>query len=315
VAVEPPRASRFRVVTQVRRVRYRLGGLTPDPSAWLARLRFLLPEQLDWRALAWSIVPGLGHLRTDRPRLGWPLLTIWLVCVALTVLSVATVWNWLFYTAMVATHAVAVLSVFAACLAFERFIWRVLFGTLVFFCVQLAVYTPAVWLGTRILLPITIDYRFERSEYLSPRDGLLVAGPWLRASEFQRGDVVLYELRSAGSGEYIVHAGYSIDRVVGCPGDHVRIANGELMVNDSVPPRSQQPLGSVRIADGFDVHLGPREYAVLPTSLQLRSNLPPPRLRAVLRTVMFHTSVVNEEDITGKVLWRLRPLTRFGPLR
>lgn len=313
-AIEPPRASRFRVVTQARRVRYQLRNLAPDLSAWRARLDALLPEQLHWRALAWSIIPGLGHLRTARPRLGWTLLLTWLVCLAASIVTVATGWNWLFFTAMVATHTVAILAVFAANLAFERYIWRALFGMAVFFCVQLLLYTPVTWFGTRFLLPVSFHDLAEGSRVISPRDGLLVTGAWLRPDSFERGDIVIYQVRSVSGNGYIIQPGLGIDRVVGLPHDRVQIHQGEVLVNGAPLPAAQ-PLGSIPLAGGFDVRLGPHQYAVFPTLLRLRRGLPDDLEREVFLKLMLHSSVVDMQEISAKVLWCVRPLTRFGPVR
>jgi signal peptidase I len=272
--------------------------------------------------LAWSIVPGLGHLKTNRFRLGRAILIIWLILLAMTVLSIGTTWTWLLVSGMVVTHAVAVLSLFAANLAYERLIVRAAFGALLFFCLNLFVYDPARWLCTRFVSTLVISNEPDGS-VARQGDGLLVAGPWLRPDSFERGDLVVCRIQGYVSSGYVIRPGYNVDRVVGVPGDRIQLKGGVLLVNGTSPPKGERPLGEVPLGT-LELVLGHDEYLVLPSFLRrealihvgpLGVALPGPDLQRTLPApVIRRLTLFQGEEVLGRVLLRLRPLSRFGRL-
>jgi hypothetical protein len=67
----------------------------------------------------------------------------------------------------------------------------------------------------------------------------------------------------------------------------------------------------------IDLHLevGAGQYLILPTCLDV--NLPGAAVQSggVYEQLMRSVSVVGEENIVGRVVFRLRPLKRFGSVR
>ena len=58
---------------------------------------------------------------------------------------------------------------------------------------------------------------------------------------------------------------------------------------------------------------GPNQVAVLPSLLQL--NAQGANGQRLGRDLVRSTAVVNQNDVAGKVWFRLRPWLRFGPIR
>lgn len=310
ITIEPPRASRWRVQSHIDRAAHRIAAALASLGRIVIVFPVLIPERINWRALAWSIVPGLGQIRDGRRRLGRALLGTWLALVVLLVLSIGTTWQALCYMLMVAVHALAVVTVFAANLCWERVIIRALFGLVVFGVLYSGLYHPAQWLAERVLVVVPLDWP-ERSATLKPGDGLLVVGPWLRPDTFRRGQLVLYQINAIQEGHYYIRSGHSLDRIVGVTGDRVQVTNGVLLVNGQRPPPDEAPLGAVFL-DQIDYRVGPGEYVVFPTQLRLQvprgNGTLPPMLARGLYTV-------QHEDVVGQVLLRIRPLSRFGRIQ
>jgi len=311
VSVEPPRASRLRAATRLARVGHRVRVCVPDVSRLVGGLTFLLPEPVSWSALAWSFIPGLGHLKADRAQLGWCILVAWLLLLLLTLLSLGTSWAWLFRTGMIATHVVALVSLFAASLAYERLYVRAAFGLVLFLGLGWFLYQPVEWLCARFYVALPLPAVLE-GDVIASGDGLIYEGPWLRPSAFARGDLVLYRIEASQQNNLIIRAGLGIDRVVGVPGDHVQVRDGVLLVNGNAPQAGQGPLGPVAPLGNFDLHVATGRYVIFPTRLAL--NLPgdPVRDARVRQSLVVPLSLVPHENVVGRVVFRVRPLSRFG---
>jgi len=312
VTVEPPRASRHNAATAVRRTAYRLRSQCPDFAAVWAGLKRLHPEPLDGRALAWSFIPGLGHLKTGRRFWGRVLLPAWLGFFALMVLSLGTGWTQYMLVAMISVHTLAIVTLFAAGLAFEGFFMRAAFGLLVFLAFNFFLYDPCVWLCSRFLVIVPIAHS-PGGDVIQAGDGLLCEGPWLRPESFARGNIVLYRIEGRAADGVLIRAGHGVNRVVGGPGDRVTRENGVLTVNGAEPEERCAPLGRPVAIGDFDVALHPHQYAVF-TTVERRAyglhRANPLESRAVTR----HLSVVTYDDILGRVIVRLRPFSRFGSI-
>ncbi len=310
VAIEPPRASRHNVGTALRRTAYRLRSHCPDFAKLWSALRTLNPEPLDGRALVWSFIPGLGHLKTGRRQWGRVLLSAWLGFFVLMVLSLGTAWARFMLAGMIAVHTLAVVTLFAASLAFEGLFMRAAFGLVVFLGFNFFAYEPCVSVCSRFLVVVPIAHN-PGGGAVQDGDGLLCEGPWIRPASFARGDVVLYRLGALAGNDAFIEAGYGVNRVVGTPGDLVTHKGGVLTVNGERPEERYAPLGQMPEIGYLNVTLGPREYAVF-TTLERRGFVPPRSDTLASTTVTRHLSVVSYNDILGRVLLRLRPWSRFG---
>jgi hypothetical protein len=269
----------------------------------------LTPEKVRWRSLAWSIVPGLGQIREGRRRLGRVLLAAWVGLFALGLLSLGTALQPVFFMFMLAVHGFAVSIVFAANLCWERLIIRLLFGLLIFAVLYYALYRPIGTLVERFGRVQRIG-GFVRVGPIEDGDALLVAGPWLSSGPLRRGDLVLYRVRGFGGGGAYIRPGYGLDRVVGVEGDRVVLRKGELLVNGVPPAAENRPLAAPPAGLELDRVLEFGEYAIVPSQLQItfpqqahgRVYFPPEAM------------VIGENEILGRVLWRIRPLKRWGPV-
>jgi len=273
-------------------------------------LGILIPEPIDRRALAWSFVPGLGHLKTGRPAWGRVLLPAWVVFLMLTILTVGTHWSRYMLAGMIAVHALALVTLFAANLAWERLIVRALFGMVVFLTLNFLVYEPGVWFSSRFLVAVPIA-RSPEGGAVARGDGLLCEGPWIRPDAYQRGDVVLYAINDISFRELVIRGGHGVNRVVGIPGDRVVRHDGTLTVNGEAPVAEFAPLGRIPAIGDLDVTLGPSEYAVF-TNVERVGLIPLRHGRLAADTLTRHLSVVNYYDIRGRVLLRIRPFSRLG---
>lgn len=314
ICVQPPRASRHRAATRVQRVLHPLRARVARLHLSRRQLTWLLPEPVSLPALLWSIIPGLGHLKIRRPRLGWCILSAWLFLMLLAVLSLGTAWHSFFWNGMVATHLVAIVSLFAASLSYERLLVRALFGLVIFVGLHLVLYQPAAWAGSHVcvLLPVP---RIGANNTVRKGDILLYQGSWMRPDSFRHGDLVAYRIEAWQQDGYYVQAGLGLDRIVATPGDHVRVTDGVLYVNGAPLPPDRGTLGALPELNDFEAEVGSGEYLILPTCLDVRLGGEQARNRGIYQRLIGSVSLVRHEDVLGRIWFRLRPLKRFGPVR
>lgn len=312
--IEPPRASKGRIATRVRRMWHPLRDGIGRVRFSRRQLTLLLPEPVSWSALLWSIIPGLGHLKTRRPGLGWCILSAWLIFLLLTILSLGTGWHFFFRNLMVVTHAVAVVSLFAASLSYHGLIVRALFGLVVFIGLNLLLYRPVVWACSRayVLLPVP---RIGANDVVGLGDVLVCEGPWMRSATWRRGDLVAYRVEALQESNYYVRAGLGLDRIVAVAGDQVRLTKGELYVNGAPPPEDSGPLGLPPRTVDLELEVSAGHYLILPTCLDVNLAGDALQRRRIYERLMRSVSVVGEENIVGRIVFRLRPLKRFGSVR
>jgi signal peptidase I len=129
-------------------------------------------------------------------------------------------------------------------------------------------------------------------------------------------DQLSYRFREPKRGEVIVfrypqdHSQFFIKRIIGLPGEDIRVADGRIMVKSSTYPsgveleESEYIAQAIRTGGQLDVHLGNNEYFVLgdnrPASSDSRS-----------------WGAVSRDEIVGRAWIRAWPLDRillFSPL-
>jgi len=249
-----------------------------------------------WRPLAWSIVPGLGHIRYSNRLTGTLLLAGWagmLALAAATLGSGAGAW---FVAVAVAIHATALLLFLAPAIASLSAARRALVGLILFLGLRYVLYAPVGWLGQRFYVPFPVQGS-QPGGVIRNGDGVLVEGPWIRPDRFQRGDLVLYRIQN----------GFGLDRVVGVPGDEVSVQSGVLKINGRVPAEAAMPLGGLAGIHTLQIHVNPGEYVVFPSQLSLQV-LGPINVDAVLAELCR----VRENDVVGRAVLRTYPWSRFG---
>ena len=314
ICIEPPRATKGRIATRVRQMWYPLRDGLGRVRVSRRQLSLLLPEPVSRSALLRSIIPGLGHLKTHRRGLGWCLLCAWLIFLLLTLVSLGTGSHFLFRNLVVMTHAAAIVSLFGASLGYERLLVRALFGFVVFAGLHLLLYQPIAWACTRacVLLPVP---QIGANDVVRQGDVLLYEGPWLRPESFRRGDLVTYRIDHQQTSGYYIQAGFGLDRVVAVAGDHVQLVEGRLYINGASPPEGDGPLAALPLLDELELDVGPGDCLILPTCLNVTLPAGHAGNQTAHQQLIRSVSVVAEDDIRGRVVFRLRPLKRFGSVR
>ena len=317
IDVEPLRSSALHLTTHMERASNRVRSIFPFYArliGWLARPFPVLAELLaylrSWRVILWSLVPGLAQIKTRRPKSGRVLLSIWLALLLLAIGSIGTDWTWYLVSAMVLTHAVSVTMLLAEQLAFENLFIRAAFGVCLFFSLSYALYQPVTWFLSRFYQPVVMPR--PSGTILSAGDGILCQGPWRRPAHFARGDLVAYVVQPYQGHAFYVSQGIGLDRVVGTPGDHIQIHEGCLLVNGAVPVNERGPLGSVpaRFPD-LDIQLADGEYAIVPSTFNCSYHGAPAWPMGLARQL----TAIPYDDVIGRVVLRIHPLSRFGRIK
>lgn len=311
VTVRPPRASGVRWGTRLRRACHQAGAAAGDAWRALPRWRPTSQVGVPWEAVAWSIIPGLGHLKHGNKLTGWLLLGGWLTLLLLAVLTVGLNWCAWCLAGAAAIHAAAILSFLGPELASHSVLARAGFGLVLFLALQWVIYGSVGWLGNRFYTPFPVTGLLP-GPLIQAGDTVLHQGPWMRQQTFNRGDLVSYRmgLDERAGYEYVVHEGFGLDRIVGVTGDHVELKEGRLLVNGQPPRPGAMPLGDLsRLAD-LTVRVEEGEYAILPSRLNFTIY---GNVRA--GPILGRLSVVRDENVLGRVILRLHPWSRFGRIQ
>ncbi|MCB9858785.1 MAG: hypothetical protein H6818_24155 [Phycisphaerales bacterium] len=260
-----------------------------------------------WPALARTALPGLGHIHIGHRVAGWMFLSIWLTFLLLSLLTLPSwVTPW-FLSGAVATHAAAVISVLAVELSFERIAMRILFGVLLFVALRQLVYAPIGGLAQLFWVPIIVPDNLVPGPVTQAGDGLVYEGRWLRPEQFERGDLVFYQIPATTGNQFYSLEGFGLDRIVGVPGDEVSVKGGDLLVNGKAPRPEEMPIGSTSSLPDLDFVVSKGQYVILPTRLSFQTHNVSIRDEMILRV-----SLPPSDFILGRVLFRLQPWSRFG---
>jgi hypothetical protein len=308
VAVEPPRATRLRARTHVARWTYDARDAGQRFWRWFSTLRLSLDHNPRRESVIATLIPGLGHLLEGLRFLGSVLLILWLTFLIVAVTDAwPGAWHWT-VVGMIMVHNFAIISLVGASLIGEPILNRALYSAAAFGFLFVMLYGPALWGVSRYAFVIPRDgavlgWGVENG------DGLLLQGFPLRPSRYTPGDLVVYRVDWRRTGNTYVRRGFNVDRVLAGPGDRVVVSSGTLLVNGALPSPEVRPLGPVPLPlRDIDLTLGEDEYAIFPSNIQLRAAGDHADLVSVLR----RACKVPRENIRGRVLYRIRPLSRFG---
>ena len=305
IAVEPPRATRWRVMTRLATTVCVVECVPPVLRRLRDAFRPLTPEEVSFRTLARCIVPGWGLFRDGRRLLGGAILGLWLALGIGLILSLGTARQPLMLMLMIAVHGMGFMIVLAGNLAWERLIVRAAFGLVVFGALYLLIYAPIGWLVSRLAYTLIVANASPVSA-LHDGDALLLAGRWLPQDPCAVGDIVLYEIQTAwGNNEY-VRGGPSVDRIVAGSGDHVVVKNGQLLVNNVAPEPRRRPLGEIPRGLSIDCVVAADEFVILPTT--------PRGFGRMSSSLARSACLIRRDEVVSRVLYRVRPLERWGPL-
>lgn len=310
--LEPPRASCGRVGTRVRRLLNPLRTTLAHRLPLNSPLQWLLPGRVSWVAFVLTIIPGLGHLQMRRRTLGWSLLGAWLASLAASVLTLGTDWHGPLWYMTIAAHCLAFSLLFAGSLAASGIFTRLLFGALTFAALALLVYGPITAVASSFYKFMSVP-RVCANAVVSESDVIVYEGPRLRPESFSRGDLVVYRMERVMGDGYYIAGGFNLDRIVGVPGDHVRVVGGEVFVNGRSLDAGSRPLAACRL-ETFDDVIQPGHYIIVPSVLDLRAPGIGPKGRRVAQYLLSTVSNVKHENILGRIVYRVRPWSHFGEM-
>lgn len=310
ISIEPPRAPAGALSRSVRGGRHRLLAIVRRVDALRESLRRAVPaiDGADGRAILWSLIPGMGQLRRGRFVLGGAVLAVWCLALPLAILGTGTAGGWFWLMVAMCAHAMGIAAALAPALHNSSLILRLLIGAVIIALLQLLIYTPMIGLFDPLLTLARLR-DLPASPVITPGDLLVISDRWTRPDQFTRGDLVLYEIEPMSGPGWYIPAGSAVDRIIGMPGDVVRIKGGVLSVNGQPVPAELAPLGPVSDLPDMLWTAGDGEYIVVP-SLLLRV-YGAPQQNAVHQTLQ-SSAVLPEQRIQGQVLWRLQPWSRFG---
>jgi hypothetical protein len=315
VGFEPPRAG---ASTTLRRVRRGLGGLRLRTRERLAtagqRLGTMLHPEVDWPAVFWSIGPGLGHVRQGQRAMGLALLAIWVVLLLLTAVSVGTGWALIFAVIALGFHCTVISLLLARALSEQPVGRRIMVGLIVYVALMAVLYGPAVLAGRACFRVMPIN-GVRPTEILVNGDVVVCSSRWTTSRPFRAGDVVVYRVRERVGQGIVIASGWGLDRIVGVPGDRVAVEGNELAVNGTPLPPERMPIGGLSALRDIELIVGTGEYAILPSALSWRVQGEGADVQRMADRMLTSTSLVRQEDLVGRTLWRLRPWNRFGPLQ
>jgi signal peptidase I len=277
-----------------------------------ASLALRLPSTrgVRWRDIGWSILPGLGHIRRGQRALGRLILAAWSLCLLLAALGAGSAISLLFCFVAVSIHSLAISLLLSEMIQQMPLLRRMVFGLGLYWVIFVCLYYPA-HLVTRSCVRVLAVEGVRTFPGIDNGDVLLYSGEWTRPSQWQRGDVVVFQIPASTMPGAYIRDGVGVDRIVGLPGDHVVLKGGTIFVNDVPLPRELYPLGDVtKIAD-VNLTALDDEYIVLPTVLRWTTQ---GNAANFLNQLVGRVSVVPESSISGKVVWRLRPWSRAGSI-
>ena len=312
VDVTPPRASGIRFRARLHRFWYVLRNNISRFARVRVNWRPILFQSIPRATLFRMVIPGLAHLRGGHKMLGWSLLVAWIVLLAGSLLTVGDYSSPLYFSGACIVHTVAVIMVFGENLGYEGLAMRLVFGMAVFFGLWFFGYGTLTWFGGRFYQPIMLD-QLATSSVLANGDVIVREGPWRKPESWKRGEIVVYRVHWNMGGfanfYYAAVNGFCVDRIVGLPGEHVQTVDGRLFVNGEPLAQEYYPVGGLRSlwASGMDIHLAGEEYLIIPSTLWIAANQPQNMAAFIGNFVRVETT-----DVLGRVVFRLRPYSRFG---
>jgi signal peptidase I len=313
VDITPPRAGRFgvsrwaRVGASIARFRFR-NALADLRTALMADDR----TEMSRVALAISIIPGAGQWAVGQRVLGTLLFLVWGALMAIAIVYIGTDYSYMFGGAIIGWHCFAVNLIARPALMQRPIIERAGWGLVIWVCLLTLVYTPAFILLRRGVGWIGIE-GIRYSETLQRGDVIVYAGRWFKPDQWERGDLVSYIMRSFWGPGFYIRDGRGIDRIIALPGDEVIYTGDTLLVNGVEPPPELRPLLTWPRQGGTHFTVPEGHVVIVPSTLAIEANVIVASRNGQTDTLRDLISI-DEQEISGRVLWRMRPWTRFGPV-
>ncbi len=308
ISIEPPRASSSAVLRAGARASYHARlSLSTAFLNFTSSARNLIPAHLSLSALLWSIVPGLGQFRSGHRLMGRLIAFTWLILMLLAALNIGGAMGYFFALAAIGLHCFAVSLILAPCMQGSSLLLRAFTGLLTWCVLVGTLYYPATLLSRQCFMLIPVD-AIRRSALVKSGDVLVSTGQWTNPDAYHRGDIVYYRIDPLSVPGAYVTAGAGIERIVGLPGDHVRVQAGHVFVNGVEVPSATALLADAAAFPDFEVHATTQEYVIIPSLANWYRHGQVPNVAKLLVGV----SRVPLSRIEGRVFFRVRPWSRIS---
>jgi len=256
-----------------------------------------------------SVIPGLGQWRMGRPRLAAMLCGAWLVAILLAIATTGTTIGWFCRMTVVAVHCLAINLLLMRDLQGMSTVRRALFGFGIYVCVVMFVYLPVLAAVGRVGSVVRVE-QMAANESLETGDVVLCGGAWTNPNQWRVGHIVSYRTRIAGMAGYRLDAGENIDRIVGLAGDLIEIRSGRLFVNQVEPSPEHLPLAPLTGVPDATAYCPTGSVVIVPSAMVVQ------RVTANgtvdVRWATPQLLFVPFDSVRGRLIVRLRPLSRFG---
>lgn len=309
VDIIPPRAART-IGSRVRQRAARSQRRVGDRARQFARgFRRPWMDDVSLASIAWSIVPGMGHIRGNHAVVGSVLLGMWIALLLVAAGTLGRPVSWMLAFGAISVHSLAITLLLTPVLQRLPAMRRMFLGFALYGVLFLGIYLPLLRISTRCMRVLPVS-GIREGLSIQNGDTLLRTSTWTRPEKFGRGDLVAFEIAPVNGSGVVVRGGIGVDRIVGTPGDHVVFADGILTINGRPCDAEHATLGKLDDVPTLDVTLGEEEYLILPTSLQWYRHGTP--LQAAVDDVARQVARVPEFRVLGRVFWRANPLGRMG---
>ena len=264
----------------------------------------------DWTSVGLSILPGLGQWHLGQRAIGIALLATWLLLLLGIGLTVASTTAWLLLLLAIGLHTFALSLLFARSLHEVGVLRRMGVGLLLWAAVNAVVYLPAYWLTSRCATFVLVQ-GVNANPLIENGDVLLVPGPWVRSERWRVGDLVLFDVAPESGSGFRIAGGQTVDRIIALAGDVVELKDGTIRVNGVALPKERGPInGTALLPATLRVQVRPDCVLLVPSTLQVRGNAA--QFRGGAGLLVGNAIMVNVDRVHGRVVWRVRPWTRFG---
>ncbi len=249
------------------------------------------------------VVPGLGLYRDGSNAIGRALFLCWVVALLMAIFYMGTSLATFLVVAAIAVHSTSVMTYYAYRLLTVSIGKRLVLGIVLFLFLRFIVYGGVVSASRHAVVPLELkNFSANAADVTIIKEGdvVLYPGSRLRPESFELGNIVVY--RVAG--------GFGTDRIIGLPGELMEFKDGELFIDGVPAEESRLPVGKLSKKINFRVRLSADEYGIFPSLLKVWITFY--NNDEVLNTNLTQWVKVREKDVLGPVLWRVRPIKRFG---
>lgn len=306
VSVDPPRARGVAVAT-ARRVTFPVAARYGQFVSWVMQRVTGVHLGVPWGAVGASVIPGGGLFLLGRRKLAIGMFLVWVsfLLAALRFLP-NPVTMFMLVGAAISVHSATITLLFTEQLADAKIRQRMCGGVLIYAFVMFTLYLPARYVASGLFRLVPI---MEPMGPLRVGDVVVFTGRWTSPQRYHRGDIVFYRAPpgrgSRGHTTYVFPGGDNIDRIIGEPGETVRINGGEISVDGAVVDKSMLPIAWGGAVEQV-IAAGPTQYVILPSAIHARGAF------GVNNGILGEISGVSEQAIHGRLLGRIAPFSRMN---